>query len=117
MTAAQVKGRTHLVFEYVERTVLEALKRHPRGLGSLPTRRIVWQLVSAMQYLHSQKARARTHVSTWQLLHALFPLLHEFARWHWGQWPHRGTAPCMGPQCEQHVACGPTVNGTLHGAL
>jgi serine/threonine protein kinase len=54
----KVKGRTHLVFEYVERTVLEALKRHPRGLGALPTRRIVWQLVKAVQYLHSQKARA-----------------------------------------------------------
>ena len=51
----RVAGRTHLVFEYVERTVLEALKVHPRGLGGLATRRIMWQLVKAIEYLHSQK--------------------------------------------------------------
>ena len=51
----RVAGRTHLVFEYVERTVLEALKVHPRGLGGLATRRIMWQLVQAVGYLHSQK--------------------------------------------------------------
>ena len=51
----RVAGRTHLVFEYVERTVLEALKVHPRGLGGLATRRIMWQLVQAVAYLHSQK--------------------------------------------------------------
>ena len=57
----RVAGRTHLVFEYVERTVLEALKVHPKGLGSLATRRIMWQLVKAVEYLHSLKVGRQHH--------------------------------------------------------
>ncbi|EIE26460.1 Pkinase-domain-containing protein, partial [Coccomyxa subellipsoidea C-169] len=49
------RGRVHLVFEYVERTVLDCLKMQPRGLGDAPTRRIMWQLVKAVEYLHTQK--------------------------------------------------------------
>ncbi|CAL8466762.1 g6298 [Coccomyxa elongata] len=52
----QASGRVNLVFEYVERTVLDCLKLQPRGLGDAPTRRIMWQLVKAVEYLHTQKA-------------------------------------------------------------
>ena len=86
---AQVKGRTHLVFEYVERTVLEALKRHPRGLGSLPARRIAWQLVSAMQYLHSQKARRITPSAP----HAGVPI-RRCLSWSRHAWPRGRGAAC-----------------------
>lgn len=51
-------GRLYLVFEFVERTVLEDLERHPRGLGERATRRIMWQLVRSVEYLHSQQVRA-----------------------------------------------------------
>jgi len=51
-------GRLYLVFEFVERTVLEDLERHPRGLGDRATRRIMWQLVRSVEYLHSQQVRA-----------------------------------------------------------
>jgi serine/threonine protein kinase len=51
----QARGRVCLVFEYVERTVLDCLKLQPRGLGDAATRRIMWQLVTAVKYLHSQK--------------------------------------------------------------
>ena len=52
----QASGRVNLVFEYVERTVLDCLKLQPRGLGDATTRRIMWQLVKAVEYLHTQKA-------------------------------------------------------------
>lgn len=57
-------GRLYLVFEFVERTVLEDLERHPRGLGDRATRRIMWQLVKSVEYLHSQQVRP------WGLLRA-----------------------------------------------
>lgn len=59
----QARGRMHLVFEFVERTVLDALKLQPRGLGDACTRRIMWQLVKAVEYLHSQKVLSTTPLS------------------------------------------------------
>lgn len=53
----QVSGRMHLVFEYVERTVLDSLKLQPEGLGDGATRRILWQLIKAVEYLHTQKVQ------------------------------------------------------------
>ncbi len=57
------RGRVHLVFEYVERTVLDCLKMQPRGLGDAPTRRIMWQLVKAVEYLHTQKVPLSVSIS------------------------------------------------------
>jgi serine/threonine protein kinase len=55
LDAFQVSGRMHLVFEYVERTVLDSLKLQPDGLGDAATRRILWQLIKAVEHLHTQK--------------------------------------------------------------
>ena len=49
------KGRTCIVMEYVQKTILECLKVHPHGLDSLLTRQITWQLVKALEYMHNQK--------------------------------------------------------------
>jgi serine/threonine protein kinase len=65
------KGRTCIVMEYVQRTVLECLKAQPHGLGMLLTRQITWQLVKALEYMHNQKVRA---LAAWSM-HAASPLL------------------------------------------
>lgn len=49
------KGRTCIVMEYVQQTILECLKVQPHGLDSLRTKQVTWQLVKALQYMHSQK--------------------------------------------------------------
>ncbi|CAL5227434.1 g10397 [Coccomyxa viridis] len=49
------KGRTCIVMEYVQKTILECLKVHPHGLDNLLTRQITWQLVKALEYMHNQK--------------------------------------------------------------
>ena len=55
----RVHKKLFLVFEFVEGTVLQELERCPKGMGDLRTRRVMWQLVRATEYLHSIKARTR----------------------------------------------------------
>ena len=56
------RGRTCIVMEYVQQTILECLKVQPHGLGSLLTKQITWQLIKAIQYMHSQKVQPHRHV-------------------------------------------------------
>ena len=49
------KRKLYLVFEYVESTLLEALERHPEGLEPGEVRRIMWQLIRGVDYLHSHQ--------------------------------------------------------------
>ena len=58
------KGRTCIVMEYVEQTILECLKVQPHGLDSLLTKQITWQLVKALEYMHNQKVPVFTPTST-----------------------------------------------------
>ena len=55
LDAFKYKGRTCIVMEYVQKTILECLKVQPHGLDSLLTRQITWQLVKALEYMHNQK--------------------------------------------------------------
>ena len=47
------KRKLYLVFEYVEGNLLEALEKHPEGLDMGEVRRIMWQLIRGVDYLHS----------------------------------------------------------------
>ena len=49
------KRKLYLVFEYVESTLLEELERHPEGLDATETKKIMWQLVKVLEYLHSHQ--------------------------------------------------------------
>ena len=49
------KGNLFLVFEYVEKNLLELLEEHPKGLEPNLIRHIIYQLCKAINYLHEQK--------------------------------------------------------------
>ena len=51
------KGKLYLVFEHVDHTILEDLDKNPHGLSDDKNtgivRKCMWQLLKAMDYLHS----------------------------------------------------------------
>lgn len=46
-------GKLYLVFEYVERTILEDLEKNTNGLDKLEVKKIFYQLLKALQFIHS----------------------------------------------------------------
>lgn len=48
------KGNLYLVFEYVEKTLLELLQQKPKGLDPDLIRNIIFQLCKAIKHLHDQ---------------------------------------------------------------
>ena len=49
------KGNLFLVFEFVEKNLLELIEEHPKGLEPNLIRNIIFQLCKAIKYLHDQK--------------------------------------------------------------
>ena len=49
------KGNLFLVFEFVEKNLLEVLEEHPKGLDPNLIKHIIYQLCKAIKYLHEQK--------------------------------------------------------------
>lgn len=47
------KSKLHLVFEYVERTILEDLERNPDGMDPIETKKCLWQLLRSIDYCHT----------------------------------------------------------------
>ena len=54
------KGKLYLVFEHVDHTILEDLEKHPHGLAEEMVRKCMWQLLKAMDYLHSHNVGSLT---------------------------------------------------------
>lgn len=50
-------GRLYLVFEYVERSLLQDLKACKQGLHVNLVKSITWQLLQSLSYLHRKKVR------------------------------------------------------------
>lgn len=48
-------GKLYLVFEYVDRTLLEELERSPDGMDPGDVKRVMWQLARSVDYLHSHQ--------------------------------------------------------------
>ena len=46
------KGKLYLVFEYVERNLLEVLEERPSGLEPNLVKQYIWQLVKAISWCH-----------------------------------------------------------------
>ncbi len=53
-------GKLYLVFEYVERTILEELEKHAQGLQPLDVKKIFFQLLKALQFIHSHNVIHRS---------------------------------------------------------
>ena len=53
------KGKLYLVFEYVERTILEDLEKHMDGLSVEETKKVMWQLLRSIAYCHNRKVLHR----------------------------------------------------------
>ncbi len=48
------KGTLYLVFEYVDRNLLELLEQTPKGIEPQIIKKLIYQLCKAIKYLHSQ---------------------------------------------------------------
>lgn len=46
-------GKLYLVFEYVERTILEDLEKNPNGLAEIDVKKIFYQLLNSLEFIHS----------------------------------------------------------------
>lgn len=46
------KKRLHLVFEYCDHTVLNELEKYPRGVPEPGIKKIIWQTLQALAYVH-----------------------------------------------------------------
>lgn len=66
LDAFRRKGKLYLVFEYVERTILEDLEKNPRGLrddkGFYLVRKSMWQILKAVDFLHKHNVRCEYHL-------------------------------------------------------
>lgn len=51
--AFRQKGKLHLVFEFMERTVLQELEASPKGLQYETIRTYIYQLTKAIEYCHA----------------------------------------------------------------
>ena len=49
------KGNLFLVFEFVDKNLLELLEEHPKGLDPNLIKHLIYQLCKAIKYLHEQK--------------------------------------------------------------
>lgn len=47
------KKRLFLVFEFVDRTVLDDLERYPNGLDEIQVKKIMWQVARALEFCHN----------------------------------------------------------------
>lgn len=47
------KSKLHLVFEFVERTILEDLERNPDGMDPIECKKCLWQLLRSIEYCHA----------------------------------------------------------------
>ena len=48
------KGKLHIVFEYIEKTILEVLDTTPRGIDALSVKKYMYQLLRGLEFCHSQ---------------------------------------------------------------
>ncbi|CCI45678.1 unnamed protein product [Albugo candida] len=55
----RVKRKLYLVFEYVERTILEEIEQNPEGLDADAIKWLMWQLLRALEFCHQHNIMHR----------------------------------------------------------
>lgn len=58
------KKRFFLVFEYLEHTVLEELEARSGGLGYITSRKYIYQVLRALDFIHSHDVSASKRLRT-----------------------------------------------------
>ena len=53
------KGRLYLVFEFMDRNLLEVLEEKPEGLDRESVKLFIYQILKAVDYFHSQNVMHR----------------------------------------------------------
>ena len=48
-----LQGKLYLVFEHVDRTILEDLEKNPDGLDPSHVKKIMWQLIRSIEFCHA----------------------------------------------------------------
>lgn len=49
------KKRLYLVFEFMDRTVLDDMEKHPEGLKSNYVRQVIWQVLKGVEFIHNHE--------------------------------------------------------------
>lgn len=62
------KKRYFLVFEYLEHTILEELENKAGGLGYIKTRKYIFQIIRAVDFIHSHNVNKIILILLIQLL-------------------------------------------------
>lgn len=57
------KKRLFVVFEFIDHNVLEDLERHPSGLESRRLRKYIFQILRAVDYLHTSNASTQYNMA------------------------------------------------------
>jgi cyclin-dependent kinase-like len=55
--------KLYLVFEYVERTILEDLEKNPNGMDKLDVKKVFYQLLRALDFIHTNNVTLRHPLS------------------------------------------------------
>lgn len=69
----QVRGKLHLVFELMDRSLLADLEAYPEGLPIKTVEANMLQLVLAVQFLHNNKVRSK-----WPTVSSVLPVYYQF---------------------------------------
>lgn len=51
----QMDGKICLVFEFMDRTILEDLEKNPTGISEPNAKKWIWQILKGVEYLHKNQ--------------------------------------------------------------
>jgi cyclin-dependent kinase-like len=91
-------GKLYLVFEYVQRTILEDLEANPTGLDSKHVKSCFYQLIQSLEFIHSHNVSS---LASFVALTVFFFVLAQFIIFHrlFTAISNRRIYSCLGAAC------------------